>query len=145
MQQNFERAVEFTLSFEGGYSNDPNDPGGETRFGISKKNHPNEDILHMTVERAKEIYRDEYWNVLHLDEAPWPTDVAAFDTGVNCGVARANGWILRSASWKQVLLQRIAYYIDLTRRKPELARYLNGWLSRVISLAALCGRDDESH
>ena len=37
----FETAVNTTLQYEGGYVNDPNDPGGETNFGISKKAYPN--------------------------------------------------------------------------------------------------------
>jgi len=40
----FERAVTHVLLHEGGYSNDPNDPGGETQYGISKRAYPNEDI-----------------------------------------------------------------------------------------------------
>jgi hypothetical protein len=143
MHDNFEKALSFTLSFEGGYSADEGDPGGETNFGISKAAYPNEDIKGMTLERARFLYERDYWNAMHLDQAAWPLDVVAFDTAVNCGVARTSGWILRSSSWKNVLLQRVNHYVDLARRKPELARFLNGWLNRVISLAAVCGRDDQ--
>jgi len=50
------------INIEGGYSNDPDDPGGETKYGISKRSYPNEDIKNLTVERAVEIYTRDYWN-----------------------------------------------------------------------------------
>ena len=40
----FERAIDKTLAWEGGYVNDPKDPGGETKYGISKRAHPDVDI-----------------------------------------------------------------------------------------------------
>tara|TARA_Y100001951_G_C11296045_1_gene275706 strand:+ start:4160 stop:4333 length:174 start_codon:yes stop_codon:yes gene_type:complete len=49
---NFDASLEHVLLFEGGYVNDPRDPGGETRFGISKRSYPREDIRGMTRERA---------------------------------------------------------------------------------------------
>jgi lysozyme family protein len=57
----FDQAVEFVLGHEGGYSNDPNDPGGETNFGISKRSYPDVDIKNLTREGAKEIYRRDFW------------------------------------------------------------------------------------
>jgi lysozyme family protein len=53
-------------SLEGGYSNDPNDAGGETKYGIAKRWHPNIDIKNLTLEGAKQIYRLEYWNPMLL-------------------------------------------------------------------------------
>lgn len=58
---NFEECIEYVLQFEGGYVNDPTDPGGETNFGICKRDHPNVDIKNLTKEQAIEIYRTEYW------------------------------------------------------------------------------------
>jgi lysozyme family protein len=55
MKDNFDKALSFVLSWEGGYSNDPDDPGGETNFGISKRSYPNENIKDMTKERASEL------------------------------------------------------------------------------------------
>jgi len=86
----FDLAFGQTLGHEGGYSNDPDDPGGETKFGISKRQYPNEDIEGLTIERAKEIYRRDYWDKLRLDEVRDP-EVAAeiFDTAVNTGIGPA--------------------------------------------------------
>jgi len=40
MDERFLKAVEMVLAHEGGYVNDPNDPGGETKYGISKRSYP---------------------------------------------------------------------------------------------------------
>ena len=48
-------AIEHVLKFEGGYVNDPDDPGGETNFGISKRSYPDLDIAALTVADAVEI------------------------------------------------------------------------------------------
>ncbi len=53
---NFEGALKFTLSWKGGLVNDPNDPGGETKYGISKRAYPELDIANLTLEQAKGIY-----------------------------------------------------------------------------------------
>jgi len=52
----FEEIIEFTLKYEGGYVNDPDDPRGETNFGISKRTYPNVDIKNLAREEVMEIY-----------------------------------------------------------------------------------------
>ena len=84
----FEEAFIFTLNNEGGYSDDPNDKGGETKFGISKKSHPDKDIKNLTKTEAEIIYRTEYWNVLY-QYLPKELGIKLFDIGVNIGVKRA--------------------------------------------------------
>lgn len=86
MKGDFERAVELILKHEGGYVNDPDDPGGETNFGISKRAYPNENIKELTRDRAKLLYRRDYWDRVRGDELPWPIAVIAFDMAVNAGV-----------------------------------------------------------
>ncbi|WP_425526518.1 glycosyl hydrolase 108 family protein [Xanthomonas oryzae] len=49
------------LSHEGGYVNDPRDPGGETQWGISKRAYPELNIRALTRDQAIEIYRRDYW------------------------------------------------------------------------------------
>lgn len=89
----FADAVALILKHEGGYVDDPRDPGGETNFGISKKAFPNEDIKGMTRERASEIYRENYWDKVRGDELPFPIALVTFDAAVNCGVDRAIRWL----------------------------------------------------
>lgn len=93
MKSNFSACLEITLRHEGGYVNDPQDPGGETKYGISKRSHPKEDIKGMTVKRAGEIYRSEYWSPLSGDSLPAGLDLAAFDAGVNSGISRGAKWL----------------------------------------------------
>lgn len=54
--ERFEHAVSFVLAHEGGYSDDPDDDGGETKFGISKRSYPHVDVDALTIEQAKVIY-----------------------------------------------------------------------------------------
>ena len=49
----FDEIIEVVLHHEGGYVNDPKDPGGETNFGIAKRSHPDVDIKNLTKDGAK--------------------------------------------------------------------------------------------
>ena len=85
----FEQAVAMVLRHEGGYSNDPRDPGGETRFGISKRAYPDVDILRLTEDEAKAIYKRDYWDKLRPDELPQELAICVFDCAVNMGRDKA--------------------------------------------------------
>lgn len=61
-------ACEVLLKIEAGYSNSPNDPGGETNFGISKRSYPDLDIKSLTKEKAKSIYLRDFWTFYRLYE-----------------------------------------------------------------------------
>src|SRR5574343_142624 len=89
----FYDSLKFTLSWEGDYVNDPDDPGGETKWGISKRFHPDEDIPNLTADRAAEIYYDEYWVPSGASELPLPLCALVFDTAVLLGVSRATRWL----------------------------------------------------
>ena len=60
--KSFDEIIDIVLEHEGGYVNDPDDPGGETNFGIAKRSHPDVDIANLTKAGAKEIYKAEYWD-----------------------------------------------------------------------------------
>lgn len=83
----FDTAFTRLLGHEGGYSNDPRDPGGETNWGISKRSYPNVDIKNLTVEGAKEIYCRDFWDP--LGDAPAAIKFQAFDFAVNSGIQTA--------------------------------------------------------
>lgn len=85
----FEQAFERVLGHEGGYVNDPRDPGGETSFGISRRAYPGEDIAGMTVERARELYRRDYWGPAGCGQVPDALRFELFDMAVNAGVRAA--------------------------------------------------------
>lgn len=82
-------ALAFVLQAEGGYVNDPRDPGGETRFGISKRAFPELDVANLTREQALAIYRERYWRPLTLDELPGALALTVMDAAVNRGVVYA--------------------------------------------------------
>ena len=86
---NFDQAFERLLGHEGGYVNNPADPGGETNFGISKRDYPGEDIKGMTLDRAKTIYRRDYWGPAGCDAVPDGVRFDLFDFAVNSGVRTA--------------------------------------------------------
>lgn len=83
------KAFDLLMQNEGGYVNDPDDSGGETKFGICKRSYPDEDIKNLTIDRAKEIYRRDFWLRAKCDRYPDALSVAVFDYAVNSGVSRA--------------------------------------------------------
>lgn len=86
---NFDTAFEHIIGLEGGYVNDPKDPGGETKYGISKRAYPNVDIKALTLDGAKDLYRRDYWDAVKADQLPWPLSSYVFDAAVNQGVGVA--------------------------------------------------------
>jgi lysozyme family protein len=93
----FDQAFERLIGHEGGYVNDPRDPGGETKFGISKRSYPAEDIKALTLERAKAIYRRDFWGVAGCDAVPDAIKFDLFDMAVNSGPVTAIKTLQRSA------------------------------------------------
>ena len=89
----FERAFAIVIGTEGGYVANPADPGGETRFGISKRAYPNIDIPNLTLAAAQGIYRSDYWNRMRGDLLPPALALVVFDAAVNSGVAQAVKWL----------------------------------------------------
>lgn len=104
----FEQCVDVILRKEGGFVNDPRDPGGATNMGItletlrSWRNRDRgtqggqgavevsaEDVKNLQEDEAKEIYFVNYWNALRCQELPAGLDLTVFDFGVNAGVGRA--------------------------------------------------------
>lgn len=85
----FALAFQWVLGAEGGYSNDPDDPGGETKFGISKRAYPTVDIAALTKEQAETIYRRDYWDRCRCGEFPLQVGFALFDAAVNQGARQA--------------------------------------------------------
>lgn len=85
----FYRAFRIVVGEEGGYVNDPRDPGGRTKFGISQRAYPALDIATLTLDQARAIYHRDYWMRAKCDALPWPFALCAFDSAVNQGVGVA--------------------------------------------------------
>jgi lysozyme family protein len=93
----FTRAAERVLQDEGGYVCDPDDPGGETKWGISKRQYPGLDIKHLTREQAIAIYWRDYWCACRLGEMPAQVGAKLLDLAV-----------LMGPYWAAVCIQRAA-------------------------------------
>lgn len=85
----FDVEVAKVLEREGGYSNNPADPGGETNFGISKRAYPAVDIKNLTRDEAIAIYRRDYWDKIKGEQLPPLIASVLFDAAVNQGIGQA--------------------------------------------------------
>lgn len=120
--------MEFVLAWEGGYTDDPTDPGGRTNFGISQRAYPDLDIASLTREDAVAIYRRDYWTPAGCDGLPPPMALVAFNASVNCGVARARKWLsMAGGDYREFLRLQIEHYVMLKN-----ATYLRGWINRTL-------------
>ena len=78
-------AINRILGLEGGYVNDPLDPGGETNWGISKRSYPDVDIKNLTRDGAIGIYRRDFWDASKASLMPGVLGFQALDFAVNSG------------------------------------------------------------
>ena len=154
----FDEIIEVVLEHEGGYVNDPDDPGGETNFGIAKRSHPDVDIKNLTKEGAKEIYKEVYWDKNKVEKVPEQLRHIYFDMCVNMGRKRAGRIVQRAANNKghnlvvdgvlgpvtlgkisnveleRVRAFRVKYYADLVTKKPDLEKFYFGWFRRSLEV-----------
>jgi len=104
----FDKAIPTILKHEGGYVNDPKDPGGETNFGISKRQYPHLDIKALTEDGVVIIYHRDYW--LPIYDALYNQALATkvFDLAVNMGHKAAHRLLQKSLrKFKSDLEERI--------------------------------------
>jgi hypothetical protein len=93
----FDRCVAVTLAYEGGFADNPGDPGGATNFGITRRTLESylghavsvDDVRNMSSSTAIAIYRANYWNQMRCGDLPAGVDLMVFDYGVNSGPATA--------------------------------------------------------
>ena len=151
----FEQAVTFVLAdqIEGGYVNDPRDPGGETNYGISKRSYPKVDIKNLTREDAIAIYKRDFWDKCRCDELPPEIAVAVFDCAVNQGASIAprllqkalrvsvDGEIgpetlgaARKADVAEAVLDLLSWRLRRYAFTGNASTYMRGWSKRVLHL-----------
>jgi lysozyme family protein len=92
----FDTVFDRVIGFEGGYTNDPKDPGGETKWGISKRSYPNLIIKELTRDDAKLIYKRDFWDVLEGDGIPDSIAYQLFDFAVNSSIQTAIRYLQRA-------------------------------------------------
>lgn len=153
MKDSFDRAFAKVISIEGGFIDDPKDPGGATKFGISQRAYPQENIASLTLDRAKEIYRRDYWDKVHGDYIPDPLSCFVFDAAVNHGVKQS---IIMLQNALKITADGIAGQVTINAVKNSnkdvcvrfmtnrairyfqtnnFERFGNGWLNRLFILS----------
>jgi lysozyme family protein len=151
MTDRFLKYFPLLIDFEGSvFENDPDDAGGATKFGIDQRSHPGEDIQHLTLDRAREIYWNDYWLPVHGDEMPKGVGEVMFDIAVNNGRGRAIKWAQETSGAtadgvlgpktiaainafgtnmaRTLIERREDFYRSIA--KGSQAKYLRGWLNR---------------
>lgn len=132
----FERAVEIVLELEGGYVDDPHDPGGRTKWGISQSAYPEMDIANLTRAQAVTLYRQDYWNACKCSLMPWPWSLYVFDAAVNQGVRAAVTMLQRTLGVADDGVIGPKTLAALERASPERAlRYMVARLMRYHALS----------
>lgn len=157
----FEAAIAVVLQHEGGLSDDKNDPGGLTNYGISttfmKANNLHLDLKQLTKDQAKFLYYKYFWLPYHFQQLTnQEITVKLFDTTVNIGpipainmaqhiaqvaidgiIGPITAGVLNAVNSDDFLSDyRLAlkhYYLNLVITNPKLDIFLNGWLQRAAS------------
>lgn len=161
---NFGHSLTFTLLWEGGLVDDPSDPGGQTKFGISKRAFPDLDIANLTQLQAAQIYHELYWMLMRGDDLPRVVAFVLFDFAVNSGVPRAIRSLQQSLGVRrdgefgpitlaalhvskkrpnilatEILQSRADHYVRLATDFPRHRKHIRGWSRRLIACAFEAG------
>jgi lysozyme family protein len=95
MQNNFKECLELVLKSEGGWVNNPQDPGGETNLGVTKRvweeyvGHLVDSLKKLTKEDVAPLYEQKYWRPCYGEVLPRGLDFVVFSMGVNAGTGRS--------------------------------------------------------
>ncbi|WP_310601423.1 glycosyl hydrolase 108 family protein [Desulfobulbus sp.] len=153
-ETNFDRAFTDLLGNEGGYSNHPNDPGGETMWGITagtaRRAGYTGPMKTMPVEVARKIYRERYWNPA-FDRMPYEVAFQCFDAAVNSGPVVAVRWLqeavgvaadgiigpvtmaaVAKADPLAIVISFNAARLSFLTSLPTWATFGRGWANRIV-------------
>ena len=160
---NFDACLQHILQYEGGFVNDPQDPGGATNHGVTKKTWEAyvghsvtvDDIRALTVAQVGPLYRQRYWGILFCDEWPKGVDLIIFDEAVNQGPGRAaktlqtaagvpDDGVIGPATKAAVAAHKAADLIDsisqlrakFYQSLSTFPRFGKGWMNRLHDVTA---------
>ena len=155
MQNNFQECLDLVLKSEGGWVNNPQDPGGETNLGVTKRvweeyvGHPVDSLKKLTKEDVAPLYEQKYWRPCYGEVLPRGLDFVVFSMGVNAGPGRSikllqssigcvpDGVIgpktreLISASNSSTLIAKFSEVRREYYRSLNKPMFIKGWLNRV--------------
>ena len=139
---NFERCLAITLKWDGGYSNNPDDPGGPTMRGIIQREYDSwrkrqgkrtRPVRQIEESELQTIYRDQYWDAMNCDDLPAGFDLCVFDAAVNSGTGRARQWLQTNPS--NDIDAYCEFRLKYLQRLGRLWRVFGaGWRRRVNSI-----------
>lgn len=116
----FNEAFEVVLGHEGGFQKIYNDrgnwTGGQvgvgvlkgTKYGITAMSYPKLDIENLTLDQARKIYKENYWDAIEGDSLPPALALVAFDTAINSGVGRAKEFLAKT--------NKVSEFLDIRRK-----------------------------
>ena len=147
MFANYSASLARTLKWEGGYSNNPKDPGGATMHGVTFRTYnafrsrmglPPADVRHITPTELQAIYQTEYWDCLRCSQLASGVDLVVFDAAVNSGVYRAHQWLLQSLGGTAVdtVHRYSAKRLGFLHALRTWGTFGRGWASRVADMEA---------
>jgi len=153
---NFKECLELVLKSEGGWVNNPNDPGGETNLGVTKRvweeyvGHPVESLKNLTKEDVAPLYEQKYWRPTYCEVLPRGLSLLIFSMGINAGSGRgvkllqscigcvADGVIgprtmelIKSANVADLIQKYSDARRDYYKSLKTFPIFGRGWLSRV--------------
>jgi lysozyme family protein len=161
MNSNWQKSFEMMLKSEGGYVNNPADPGGMTNLGVTKATWENwvgrasdeNEMRNLTPEKVAPLYKNKFWDMCRCDDLPSGVDYLVFDFAVNAGPGRS-AKILQTAvgvtpdgGIGPMTLAAVAKYDanelvekfsqakeDFYRSLPTFGTFGKGWLNRVADV-----------
>lgn len=157
----YDTAMKRLLPHEGGYVNDPKDPGGETKFGISKRSYPKVDIKNLTWDQAKAIYKRDFWDKIQGDKLPMVVAYQLVDAAINSGIDRASRWVQRAVGATQdgdigpatlaalkatdpndVVFRFLGFRLQSMTDLPIWDRFGKGWARRIAANLLYAAEDN---
>jgi lysozyme family protein len=161
MQENWDKSFEMVLKHEGGYVNDPRDPGGRTNLGVTQrawegyvgKSVDEAFMRSLTPEVVKPFYKAMYWDKIKGDQLPAGVDYAAYDLAVNSGTGRAAKYLqqiagvtadgaigpksieaINACDPEQTVQALCDMRLDFLKRLPTFETFGKGWSRRVAEV-----------
>lgn len=131
----FDDCFDRLMGHEGGYVNDPRDPGGETKWGVSKRSYPTLDIAKLTKEDAKRIFKHDFWDKVNGDQLYDGVAFQLADFAYHSGPARALAFYedycrpgdTESDQIMNLCAERLYWLTTL----PTWKTYGKGWARRI--------------
>jgi lysozyme family protein len=166
VDKNFEWAYKFTSKWEGGYVDNPADPGGRTNYGVTQavaSQYGLGDVRNLTPEAAKGFYYRHYWKVW---SSGWFLNAVMFDTAANFGLQGSREFLQEALGFKgedvdgkvgpvtlgrlkiadhdevarHIVEARLKYRHQRVASDPSQKGFLDGWLNRDMALQKMVAR-----